>query len=157
MKGKKLLVMAGLLALPGMAFAQGGMEGGTQGGMEEGQHGQYGQKGQHGMMQGQSAQMFKNQKNFRVEGTVTSVDPTQRQITVQREGLPPAELMVASDTQVKVNGKQSSLSQIQPGDEVRAEFNLAENQAIAVSLDAKEGKATKGMREGESKKSQPGY
>jgi Cu/Ag efflux protein CusF len=152
MKGKKLFVMAGMLALPALAFAQGDMD------MEQGsQHQQpgYQQPGMH--QQQHSAQMFKDQKNFRVEGMVSSVDPSQRQITVQRQGLPPAELQIATDTQVKVDGKESSLSQIKPGDEVRAEFNLAENQAIAVSVDAKEGKGSKQRSGSPEQQERPGY
>src|SRR5690606_41856160 len=100
-----------------------------------------------------SAQMFKDKKNFDIEGTVSSVDPMERQITVQREGLPPVELQIAADTEVKVNGEESSLSQIQPGDEVRTQFNLAQDKPIAVSVEAKEGKGSKSRhkekREGE--------
>lgn len=146
MRGKKFFVMAGMLALPALAVAQGDMD------MEMPQQQPQQQMG----MQQHSAQMFKDQKNFRMEGTVSSVDPTQRQITVQREGLPPAELQIAQDTQVKVDGKESSLSQIQPGDEVRAEFNLAENQPIAVSVDAKEGKDSRRSK-GAQEQERPGY
>jgi Cu/Ag efflux protein CusF len=131
---KSLVLVAGLLAVPALASAQddsgqyqgGGMQGGTQGGMRGGMKGEQSNAG-----------AFKNKSNFKVNGTVSSVDTTNHQITVQRSGMPPAELRIANDTDIKVNGKQASLSQLKPGDEVRAEFNLAENQPIAVSVDAK--------------------
>lgn len=142
MKRSKLFVMAGILALPGLAIAQGDME--RQPDMQQ----QPGMERSPGQV---SAQMFKDKDNFDIEGTVASVDTMQRQITVQREGLPSVELQIASDTEVKVNGEESSLSQIQPGDEVRTEFNLAQNQPIAVSVEAKESKSgrSRGKREGE--------
>jgi|GEM_PF-2024338 len=143
MKRSKLLVVAGLLALPGLAAAQDDMQ--QQPDMD-----MPGMERSTGQV---SAQMFKDKDNFDLEGTVSSVDPVQRQITVQREGLPSVELQVANDTEVKVNGEESSLSQIQPGDEIRTEFNLAQDQAIAVKVEAKESKAGRSRdrkeREGE--------
>src|SRR5690606_1720707 len=140
-------VMAGMLALPGLAIAQGDME--RQPDMQQ----QPGMERSPGQV---SAQMFKDKDNFDIEGTVASVDTMQRQITVQREGLPSVELQIASDTEVKVNGEESSLSQIQPGDEVRTEFNLAQNQPIAVSVEAKESKSSKKERRREGEPSR-GY
>jgi hypothetical protein len=142
MKRSKLFVMAGMLALPALAIAQGDME--RQPDMQQ-------QPGMEPSPSQVSAQMFKDKDNFDIEGTVSSVDTMQRQITVQREGLPSVELQIASDTEVKVNGEESSLSQIQPGDEVRTEFNLAQNQPIAVSVEAKESKSgrSRHKREGE--------
>lgn len=141
MKASKLVAMAGMLALPAFAFAQGeqrpGMEPRQQPGMEQEQS-------------QASAQMFKDKDNFNLEGTVSSVDTMQRQITVQREGLPSVELQIASDTEVKVNGEESSLSQIQPGDEVRTQFNLAQDKPIAVSVETKESKGRRHQeRQGE--------
>ncbi len=141
MKANKLFVLAGMLALPAFAVAQGQQRPDMQ------------ERQQPGMEQPQSqvsAQMFKDKENFDMEGTVSSVDTMQRQITVQREGLPSVELQIASDTEVKVNGEESSLSQIQPGDEVRTQFNLAQDKPIAVSVETKESKGRKQeRREGE--------
>lgn len=141
MKRSKLVLLAGLLAVPGLAIAQGDMERQPDSDMP----------GMETSPSQVSAQMFKNKDNFDLEGTVSSVDPTQRQITIQREGMPSVELQVASDTEVKMNGEESSLSQIQPGDEVRTEFNLAQDQAIAVKVEAKESKERRSRerREGE--------
>lgn len=141
MNRSKLVLLAGLLAVPGLAIAQGDMERQPDSDMP----------GMETSPSQVSAQMFKNKDNFDLEGTVSSVDPTQRQITIQREGMPSVELQVASDTEVKVNGEESSLSQIQPGDEVRTEFNLAQDQAIAVKVEAKESKERRSRerREGE--------
>lgn len=141
MNRSKLVLLAGLLAVPGLAIAQGDMERQPDSDMP----------GMETSPSQVSAQMFKNKDNFDLEGTVSSVDPTQRQITIQREGMPSVELQVASDTEVKVNGEESSLSQIHPGDEVRTEFNLAQDQAIAVKVEAKESKERRSRerREGE--------
>mgnify|MGYP001310882165 FL=1 len=141
MKANKLFVLAGMLALPAFAVAQGQQRPDMQ------------ERQQPGMEQPQSqvsAQMFKDKENFDMEGTVSSVDTMQRQITVQREGLPSVELQIASDTEVKVNGEESSLSQIQPGDEVRTQFNLAQDKPIAVSVETTASKGRKQeRREGE--------
>ena len=89
----------------------------------------------------ENAQTFEKSDNFKVEGTIASVDAASGNMTLQREDLPPAELRIASDTKIEVDGKTASIQDLQPGSEVRAEFNLAENQPIAVSVDAKESKA----------------
>lgn len=148
MKASKLFVMAGMLALPAFAVAQGQPQ------RPEQQRPGAEQKQQPGMQQEHaqaSAQMFKDKENFDIEGTVASVDSMQRQITVQREGLPSVELQIASDTEVKVNGEESSLSQIQPGDEVRTQFNVAQDKPIAVSVETKEskGRGKEQRRQGE--------
>lgn len=135
-KTKMLLVAAGLLAVPGLAAAQGY-------GSETGEP----QANRQQEMSKQNAEVFKKERNFRVEGTIASVDTTSGQLMLQRSGLPPVELKIANDTEIKVNGESGTLSQLQPGDEVRAEFNLAESQPIAVSVDAKESKESKRMRE----------
>lgn len=137
MRKTTLMLMAGsLLALPVWAAAQG----------YESETGQPQTEQRMGQM-GQSAEVFKDERNFRVEGKVASVDPSSGQLMLQREGLPPAALQIANDTEIKVDGETGTLSQLQPGDEVRADFNLAENQPIAISVEAKESKENRQMRE----------
>jgi len=161
-----MLALAGALAMPGMAIAQdsdsmgddsmmnqpssqgsssssmgqSGMGSSSQSGMSQGSDVRTGMQ----MGQNQQVDVFKNKSNFKVDGTVSSVDATQNMITVQRSnGLPPVQLQVASGTDIKMDGRQASLNQLQPGSEVRAEFNVAENQPIAVKLDAKQSKQQK--------------
>ena len=145
-----LAVAAGLMAVPGLAVAQGGSSQGNQPGMN--QPGMNQPSGRSSTSQRQMgaehAQVFKNKSNFKVEGTIASVDATNGNMTLQRKDMPPAELKLAPDTKIQVNGKSASIQDLQPGSEVRAEFNLAENQPIAVSVDAKESKAQQKTKQG---------
>ncbi len=162
-----MLVLAGALAMPGVAYAQDSdsmntdpmtqpsQEPSTTGDSDMGTMGQ-GSDVRTGMPMGtqsnQQVDVFKNKDNFRVRGTVSSVDAAQNSITVQREGgLPPIQLQVATGTDIKMDGRQSSLNQLQPGSEVRAEFNVAQDQPVAISLDAKKSKQQKEMQRDSSK------
>lgn len=187
MRVRTMLAMAGLLAMPAVAMAQDGGLGedpwGTSpppgttspeqdGGMMPPGQQQGGEIGtgsdvRTGMEMGsQQVEIFRNKDNFEIRGTVSSVDPTQNRITVQRENLPPVELQVAQGTEIKMDGRASSLQALEPGAEVRARFNVAQDQPIAISLDAKRSRQMKkeekrmerdgdGMREGDGME-QPG-
>ncbi|HEY0838574.1 MAG TPA: hypothetical protein VGD74_00170 [Vulgatibacter sp.] len=152
MRMTMLAVAAGLMAMPGLAVAQGGA---SQGEMNQpsGRSSTSQQK-----MGAEHAQVFKNKSNFKIEGTVASVDASTGNLTVQRKDMPPAELKLAPDTKIQVNGKSASAQELQPGSEVRAEFNLAENQPIAVSVDAKASKSQKSQQgsQGSSQQRQGG-
>lgn len=173
MRIRMLLVVAGLLAVPGLALAQdtgsdsqeyGQDSMGTMGSEATGGSGGSGGSGvsqgsevRTGMQTGsqqssQQVQIFKSNKraNFELKGTVSSVDPTANTITVNRQGLPPVELQVAQGTDIKYSGRQASLNELQPGSEVRARFNVAENQPLAIELDAKPSKGMKEMNKGSS-------
>lgn len=158
----RMLLVAGLLAVPGLVVAQSQTDTsdrpdyGSSGSMQDKQ--QSGSMGQGSEMRtsnqmGQSSpqiEVFKKNKreNFELKGTVSSVDSTNNTITVQREkNLPPVELQVAQGTDIKWDGKQASLNQLQPGSEVRARFNLANDQPVAIELDAKQAKQKKGSME----------
>jgi hypothetical protein len=82
-------------------------------------------------------QQFEGKQNFRVEGTAMMVDPQQGAILIMREDMPPAVLIVPEAATVQVDGKKSSLAEIQPGSEVRATFNLAQQFPIAIRVEAK--------------------
>jgi len=136
-------LFATLLALPGLAFAQG--TGGSSyepGTMQP----EPGSEARTSMPSAQEPQVdvFKNKDNWEIRGTVSSVDSSNNQVTLQRENnLPPVQLHVAQGTEIKMDGQTSSLSQLQPGSEVRARFNLANDQPVAISLEAKKSKAEK--------------
>lgn len=159
MRTKMLAVTAALLVVPGFAFAtaqaqdqeQPGSMDSQQPGME--QSGRTATSPSSGM---ENAEVFRKADNFKVEGTIASVDQSRHNITVQRKDLPPAELKVTSDTKIEVNGKTASLQELQPGTEVRAEFNLAENQPIAVSLDAKQSKEQRKAQEQQKQRAPSG-
>ncbi len=144
MRMTMLMVAAGLMAVPGLAAAQGsqGQQGqeGSQPGMQQPSDRSATSPKAMGM---EHAQVFKDKSNFKLEGTIASVDTSSGEMTLQRKDMPPAELKIAPDTKIQVNGKTASIQDLQPGSEVRAEFNLAERQPIAVSVDAKESKGQK--------------
>lgn len=152
-----MLVLAGVLAAPGAAVAQDTdpldpmdptqrdptqQEPTGPGTVEEGQDVRT------GMEMGQpQVEIFRDKKNFEIRGTVSSVDAAQNRITVQREeGMPPVELQVAQGTEIRMDGKQSSLQELQAGSEVRATFNVAQDQPIAIQLDARKARGEKRQR-----------
>jgi len=139
MRMSMLAVAAGLMSLPGFAVAQGGSTG-SEPGMDQ-PSGRTATSPK--QMGAEHAQVFQDKDNFKVEGTLASVDATNGNMTLQREDMPPAELKLAPDTKIQVDGKSASIQDLQPGSEVRAEFNLSENQPIAVSVEAKQSKAQK--------------
>ena len=148
-----IFVLAGVLALPAAAVAQDDGLGESpdmnmpdMGQTEPAEPGSDVRTGMPMGQQGQQVEIFKNKDNFEVRGTVSSVDAAQNKITLQREqGLPPVELQVAQGTNITMDGKQSSLQELQPGSEVRAQFNLAQNQPVAIQLEAKPSKQQKKM------------
>lgn len=78
---------------------------------------------------------FHGQKNFDVDGRVSHA--SSGEVTIERKDLPPATLKVAPGTKIEVDGKESSAGQLEPGQEVRASFNLRGGTAEAVELKAK--------------------
>lgn len=95
-------------------------------------------------VQSQARQLFQGKvKTWDVEGTVSSVDSANQQITIQRENLPDVQLSLVDQSKISMDGKQASLQDLQPGSEIRASFQLAQDRPVAVSLDAKPSKAQK--------------
>lgn len=182
-------IVAATLAVPALAFAQQGTTGtqrgttqqgtqqgtqpGTRGTQQPGQPGQQqpgstpdqwgtqqGQMGQQGMP-GQDVNVFRRAENFQLEGRVAQIDRTRRQITLEREGLPPASLMVPEGAEIKWEGRTANLTEIAPGAEVRATFNLDQGHPVAIQIEASKSKAGKtgGMQQqqpGQRTGQQPG-
>lgn len=160
MRMRMLVAIVGLLTLPALATAEGDYGGTTdqnqpmgsssdvspgaeqRTGMPSGQMGQTGQVDPQ-----QEQQIFRSRETWELKGTVASVDSTGNKIHVDRQNLPPAELSVSTQTKVKLNGKQATLNDLQPGTEIRAKFNLAEDNAVATELEAKS-KGEKTMQRG---------
>lgn len=84
----------------------------------------------------QILEQFEGKKNFELSGTAVMVDPAQGSLVIQRQEMPIAFLIVPQSVPVQLNGKKARLSDIQPGAEVRATFNLAQQYPIALSIDA---------------------
>jgi Cu/Ag efflux protein CusF len=80
---------------------------------------------------------FREKDTYSLKGTVAAVDPGRKSITLERKGLPAVLLHVNTNTRIEVIGKDAFLTDIQPGEEVRAKFNLADDKPIAVKLEAK--------------------
>ncbi|HEX9306188.1 MAG TPA: hypothetical protein VF894_01780 [Anaeromyxobacter sp.] len=78
--------------------------------------------------------LFDGKKNFDLDGKVQQA--SKDEITIQRDKLPPATLHVAPGTKVEVDGKASSVDQLQPGQDVKASFNLRGGTAEAVEIKA---------------------
>jgi hypothetical protein len=72
--------------------------------------------------------------NFDIEGRIASVEGNK--ITISREELPEAELTIASNTEIELDGDTASFAQLQPGQEVSAKFNLSGDQAVALEIQA---------------------
>lgn len=134
----RTLVLTGLL-VPGLAFASArGQEHGQQQQDQMGQQ-QPGQQqpGQQQEIDRQAQQqIFQSQERWDLQGTVTQVDEQQMKLTLRRENLPDAELRLTEQTQIQVDGQRGQLQDIQPGTEVRAQFQLAEDQPVAVEVEA---------------------
>ncbi len=78
--------------------------------------------------------LFEGKKNFDLDGKVQHA--SKDQITIQRDKLPPATLHVAPGTKVELDGKASSVDQLQAGQDVKASFNLRGGTAEAVEIKA---------------------
>lgn len=72
--------------------------------------------------------------NWDIKGKVQSA--SSNSITVMREDLPAAKLNVDGNTKVELDGHKVSAAQLQPGQEVKASFNLQNDKPMAVEIKA---------------------
>lgn len=75
--------------------------------------------------------------NFEMKGKVASASSSS--ITLHREGLPDAKLDVDRNTKIELDGNHVSAGQLQPGQDVKASFNLQNDKPMAVEIKAKKG------------------
>lgn len=79
-----------------------------------------------------------------MKGTVQSVGEgvlglgMGRAVTISRQGAPPAVLNVEDGTRVTVDGRAASVSELRPGDEVRATFDLDGDDPVAIEIEVEE-------------------
>jgi hypothetical protein len=92
--------------------------------------------GEDAVMQQRQQMLFQSQERFQVSGKIANVAADKGEITIQRQGLPPALLRVEPQTKVQVDGRQASLDQLRPGEDVRASFNLSGRRPIALEVNA---------------------
>ncbi len=82
------------------------------------------------------AKVFEGKSNFDVDGKIQKVSKSS--ITISRsDGLPPATLGVAKGAKVQLDGNDVSISQLKPGEDVKASFNLDRSQPAAIDIQAK--------------------
>jgi hypothetical protein len=74
--------------------------------------------------------------NFDIEGRISSVSGDKITISREDDQLPPAELSLASNTKIELDGDAASAQQLREGQEVRAKFNLQEDRPIALEVSA---------------------
>ncbi len=82
------------------------------------------------------AKLFDGKKNFGVDGTVQKV--SKRSITIARDGLPPATLVVARGAKVQLDGNDVAITRLRPGEDVKASFNLDRGTPEALEIQAKQ-------------------
>lgn len=78
---------------------------------------------------------FKQDKAFTLNGTLEKAG--SEELTVARQGLPPAVLDVRNETKVMLDGKKAKASDLKEGAEIKAHFQLEGEETVAVHIDAK--------------------
>lgn len=84
---------------------------------------------------------FKKEKAFTLTGTFKG--SALGGITIERQGLPDADLDVRDQTVVMLDGKKVEVDAIPEGAQVRARFQLEGEEPVAVELNAKSPKGAK--------------
>lgn len=81
-------------------------------------------------------QAFQNQgQTYEMTGTITKAEKDE--VTLTRQGLPNAQLdVVAQKTKVSLSGHAISSDQLQPGMEVRAQFQVVGSDVVATQIQA---------------------
>lgn len=78
--------------------------------------------------------MFEGKNNFDMKGKVLKVSANS--ITIARDDLPAATLVVSPNTKIELDGERASIKQLLPGQDVKASFNLQGQRAEAVEIKA---------------------
>jgi Cu/Ag efflux protein CusF len=86
-----------------------------------------------------------------VSGEVKSTDPATNVVTVALPSGDEQKLSVDKDAQITRDGSTASISQLQPGDSVRASFDTKTNKASKLDVKSKSG-AKKDSTQPEPKK-----
>jgi hypothetical protein len=90
----------------------------------------------HASAQGeQRKHAFEGKQNFDVDGKVQRI--SGRNITIAREELPAVTLRIERYTAIELDGEKAARTQLKPGQDVEASFNLNGDKAVALELKAK--------------------
>jgi hypothetical protein len=92
-------------------------------------------------VQTESEGTFKTAQAFTMRGTIK--DKTMEGVTIERPGLPAADLDIRDKTLVWLDGKKVKADALPEGAQVRAKFQLEGQDIVAVELRATSFKATK--------------
>ncbi|WP_224362652.1 hypothetical protein [Hyalangium versicolor] len=94
-------------------------------------------------MQTESEGTFKAAQAFSLTGTLK--DKTMEGVTIERKGLPAADLDIRDKTALWLDGKKVSKDALPEGAQVRAKFQLEGQDIVAVELRATSPKGTKAI------------
>jgi vacuolar-type H+-ATPase subunit H len=83
----------------------------------------------------QKKHAFEGKENFDVDGKVQRI--SGRNITIAREELPAVTLRIERYTAIELDGEKAARTQLKPGQDVQASFNLNGDKAVALELKAK--------------------
>jgi hypothetical protein len=95
---------------------------------------QQGQQGPQTAQTGEQARDRMEKDSFDIDGKVAKV--SKNSVTLNRENLPSAMLHIDGTTKIEVDGNQGRLSQLKPGQDVKASFNLKGDKAHAIEIKA---------------------
>jgi Cu/Ag efflux protein CusF len=87
---------------------------------------------------------FDGKHNYDIDGKVAKVENDK--LTIRRDDMPAATLDVNANTKVELDGDRASLSQLTPGQDVKASFNLEGDKPLAVEVKAKRTDAQKDQK-----------
>ena len=78
--------------------------------------------------------VFEGKDNWDVKGKISKVSGDS--VTLHRDDLPDVTLKTSTGTRVQVDGNDARVSQLRPGQDVRASFNLKGSDPMAVEIKA---------------------
>ncbi|MHB8877575.1 MAG: hypothetical protein ACYC8T_28115 [Myxococcaceae bacterium] len=117
----KALFAAAIIGIAGVALAQGD----SMTGKSEQTPSAKGSKSQG---------LYQESQAFEIEGTVAK--KSKNSVTITRENLPPANLKIHEQTQITLNGQKVNANSLSEGTQVRARFQLDNDQPVAVTIEA---------------------
>lgn len=158
----KRVLMAGILALSGVALAEGTSS--KKKGVDASQVGSEVEKGWDKTKESvgmggsgavdQKAAMLSNEPTFNISGEVAEAKGGS--ISVQRTALPPAKLDVKDFTRITLDGKPVEAKYIPRGARIQARFQLDGDNPVALSIQARSAVGGSGKQENTYKEEEEG-
>lgn len=110
----------------------GGATGGTRWTLGERPHHEARQQ----VLGGKGRVTLSSENAYEVQGELQRVEPEQNLIVISRDQLPPIALYVVDGSLIQREGEEVALNMLEPGDEVRANFNVAMTYPVAIDVTA---------------------